>query len=49
MLVTVTIRYYSAVRPRFLIPGGQGLNGPGIELPPKSWTNFKGFYGEVRD
>jgi hypothetical protein len=25
------------------------LNRPGFELTPRSWTNFKGSYGEVRD
>jgi transcriptional regulator with XRE-family HTH domain len=25
------------------------MNRPGFELTPRSWTNFKGSYGEVRD
>ena len=28
---------------------GMTVNRPGFELTPRSWTNFKGSYGKVRD
>lgn len=30
-------------------PATERMNRPGSELTPRSWTNFKGSYGKVRD
>lgn len=40
--------YYTALNNLLDGVGNTLMNRPGFELTPRSWTNFKGIYGEVR-